>query len=79
MVDIFSYLTIIKQPMDLKTVQDKLTNGLYANRHEFVKDVRLIVSNCLLYNGPDSPMGAIAKRFDSAFTSSEYFQAAMIS
>lgn len=36
-------------------------------RHEFVKDIKLIVKNCILYNGPNSHMGVEAKRFESYF------------
>jgi hypothetical protein len=35
-----SYLTVIKQPMDLATAQAKLSNGLYTTRQDFVKDIR---------------------------------------
>lgn len=66
-----SYLKVIKQPMDLKTIQGKLDNGLYSTRHEFVKDVKLIVKNCLLYNGPESHMGTEAIRFDALFTNGQ--------
>lgn len=65
------YLTIIKEPMDLQTVQAKLDSGMYANRNEFVKDIKLIVSNCIQYNGAASQMGALGKKFDSVFTNSE--------
>lgn len=62
-----SYLSIIKQPMDLSTTQAKLSNGLYATRQEFVKDIRLIVSNCILYNGSQSPLAHAAKQFEAYF------------
>lgn len=57
--------------MDLSTIQGKLDNGLYAARHDFVKDVRLIVKNCILYNGANSPMGAEAKRFEAFFNNGQ--------
>jgi hypothetical protein len=62
-----SYLTVIKQPMDLATAQAKLSNGLYTTRQDFVKDIRLIVSNCVLFNGVQSPIGHAAKQFESVF------------
>lgn len=66
-----SYLTVIKHPMDLKTIQGKLDNGLYSTRHDFVKDVKLIVKNCLDYNGSQSHLGTEAMRFDALFTNSQ--------
>jgi hypothetical protein len=62
-----SYLTIIKKPMDLSTAQAKLSSGQYTTRQDFVKDIRLIVSNCILYNGSQSTLGHAAKQFESMF------------
>jgi len=48
------YHTMIKEPMDLGTVDHKLSNGLYKNLaslgDEFHKDVLLTFNNALLYN-----------------------------
>lgn len=64
--------------MDLQTAQAKLDNGLYANRQEFVRDIKLIVSNCLLYNGPKSEMGMEGKRFEKVFTNREFISASPV-
>lgn len=63
-----SYPSIVKHPMDLQTIEAKLNSGIYANRQDFVRDMKLIVSNCLLYNGAASMMGTAGKKFDSLFT-----------
>lgn len=53
-----TYKKIIKQPMDIASIKKKLdgSNG-YKSREEFVEDVRLIFSNCELFNEDDSPVG----------------------
>lgn len=45
-----NYGLIIKKPMDLNTVMKKLKNLQYNSKQEFVDDIMLIWSNCLLYN-----------------------------
>jgi hypothetical protein len=44
------YFLIVKHPMDLGTVQDKLKRSLYGTAEEFAADMRLVFSNCRLYN-----------------------------
>ena len=43
------YTTVVKQPMDLKTIQSKANRGEYATAAEFEADVRLIFKNCYEY------------------------------
>lgn len=45
-----NYGLIIKNPMDLNTVMKKLKLFAYNSKSEFVDDLMLIWSNCLLYN-----------------------------
>ncbi len=47
---LFDYPQIVKQPMDMGTVQDKLDKNEYKNATEFAKDMILIWDNSLLYN-----------------------------
>ncbi|KAH9950519.1 hypothetical protein B0H21DRAFT_881323 [Amylocystis lapponica] len=73
------YLTIIKHPMDLATIDKKLSssnpakpdpnsaNPRYYHAHEFIADVRLIFSNCLTFNGPDHPVSQMGKRVEAVF------------
>ncbi|XP_039293213.1 transcription initiation factor TFIID subunit 1 [Nilaparvata lugens] len=49
------YYTVIKTPMDLDTIAKKVKSHKYHNRHEFLADVELILENCTIYNGKDSP------------------------
>lgn len=44
------YFDIVQSPMDLSTMQFKLSDGHYANRDEFRRDLKLVVANAELYN-----------------------------
>ncbi|WUR04661.1 bromodomain-containing protein [Vairimorpha necatrix] len=48
------YYEIIKNPMDLKTIKDKLDNKMYQNIDEFTNDLKLIVDNCHKFNDSGS-------------------------
>ena len=62
------YSDIILEPMDISTVKKKLRSGAYdADSSEFIKDIRLIGKNCLLYNIPDSDISICAQRFLDVF------------
>ncbi|KAH9914860.1 Bromodomain-containing protein, partial [Fomitopsis serialis] len=73
------YPSIVKHPMDFSTVGRKLTasnaskpspnlvNPRYYNAEDFIADVRLIFTNCGLFNGPDHPITATGKRVEAVF------------
>lgn len=44
------YYEIIKNPMDLQTIGDKLKNNAYKEPWQFVDDVGLMFDNAWLYN-----------------------------
>jgi len=48
-----TYPDIIKQPMDLGTVETKLRNNEYYSIQACVDDLQLIVDNARKFNGPD--------------------------
>lgn len=52
------YNVIIKEPMDFSTVKEKLAAHRYSNMQHFLNDIELIFSNCILYNGQESPVVA---------------------
>ena len=57
-----TYKKVIKTPMDIATIKKKLdlpvnSAASYKSRDEFVEDVRLIFSNCEVFNEDDSPVG----------------------
>lgn len=61
------YLDIIKKPMDLGTVNRKLSNGEYASYEEFTSDVTLIFQNCYKYNPPDHDVVGYCKQLQEVF------------
>lgn len=54
------YLKIVKVPMDLGTVSQKLNSDQYASMDAFFDDVLLIWSNCMLYNADGSEVFKMA-------------------
>jgi E1A/CREB-binding protein len=55
------YFDIIKNPMDLGTINKKLEKGEYTSVEAFDKDVRLTFDNAMLYNELNSPVHTMAK------------------
>jgi len=55
------YRKVIKKPMDLASIQQKLNAHKYQNEEEFVADVELIMTNCHKFNEDDSPVGKAAQ------------------
>jgi len=49
-LNIPTYFQVIKKPMDLSTVRQKLDNGLYEKAKDFEEDVRLVFKNCYKFN-----------------------------
>ena len=45
------YYSIIRKPMDLQKMEEKLDTGEYSSFSTFKADFQLIVDNCYLYNG----------------------------
>ncbi len=44
------YIKIIRKPMDLSTVQNKLKQKIYESVHVVFEDIQLIWDNCKRYN-----------------------------
>lgn len=44
------YFDIVKKPMDLGTIQNRLNSGKYSDPWEYVDDVWLMFDNAWLYN-----------------------------
>lgn len=44
------YFEIVRKPMDLSTIQYKLSSGQYSDPWEYVEDVWLMFDNAWLYN-----------------------------
>ena len=61
------YHQIIKKPMDLGTVKQKIATCAYTDCKEFIADVELVFTNCMLYNGEGSDFGMLAKHLKEEF------------
>lgn len=67
-LNIPDYFNIIKNPMDLNKVRSKLMDTKeYSSSDEFEGDIRLIISNCLLYNGTESDVATMCRGFERLF------------
>ena len=66
-LNIPDYYKIIKEPMDLSTVDNKVRNQVYCSAEEFLYDMNLIFKNCFRYNPPGSPVANMGKRFQEVF------------
>ena len=50
------YCQVIKNPMNLTYVREKVSDYKYETLQDFVQDIELIISNALLYNSdPNNP------------------------
>lgn len=49
-----NYYSIIKKPMDLETMEERLDANRYRTYSQFKSDFQLIVNNCRLYNGTEN-------------------------
>ncbi|XP_066101986.1 protein polybromo-1 isoform X26 [Saccopteryx bilineata] len=48
------YYAIIKEPIDLKTIAQRIQNGNYKSIHAMAKDIDLLAKNAKTYNEPGS-------------------------
>lgn len=62
------YFDIVKEPMDLSTVEKNLRNGLYSNPSQFASDMRKIWNNSFLYNAKGSEI------YQMTVSMSNYFE-----
>ncbi|KAF5319224.1 hypothetical protein D9619_008454 [Psilocybe cf. subviscida] len=52
--NVAGYADIVKRPMDLGTMGDKVARGRYRSLEEFTDDFRLVTGNAKLFNPPGS-------------------------
>ncbi|KAI9365496.1 Bromodomain-containing protein [Zopfochytrium polystomum] len=62
-----NYVDVIKCPMDLSTIQRRLSTCFYKRQTEFMNDLSLMFSNCYLFNGRDSLIGHMAQKLEHYF------------
>ncbi|KXT04006.1 hypothetical protein AC578_9263 [Pseudocercospora eumusae] len=61
------YRQIVKHPMDLGTMTQKLNQGQYGRAAEFKKDFELMVQNCLAFNPPGNAVRDLGISFQREF------------
>ena len=66
-LNIPQYRQIVKHPMDLTTMTQKLRNGEYGKASEFEKDFKQIIENCLLFNPHGNPVRDMGIKFRREF------------
>ncbi|KAI9777109.1 MAG: hypothetical protein M1839_009065 [Geoglossum umbratile] len=66
-LNIPTYPTIVKTPMDISTMEKKLKGDEYATVEEYIADMDLIVSNAVTFNGPDHFVSNSARNLKKAF------------
>ena len=57
------YHQVVKNPMDLSTMGDKLKQGQYSTAVEFKKDFDLMIKNCLTFNPTGNPVRDLGIQF----------------
>ena len=68
-LDIPDYYTIVKTPMDMGTIKNKLKEHKYSKIQEFIDDMELVFYNCRLYNGVETEVGQIGVQIQEEFRS----------
>ncbi|KAJ9137716.1 Bromodomain-containing protein [Pleurostoma richardsiae] len=58
------YYDVIKEPMDLSTMEAKLEADQYSTPEEFIKDAKLIFDNCRRYNSEKTPYVKTANKLE---------------
>ncbi|XP_013922486.1 PREDICTED: nucleosome-remodeling factor subunit BPTF [Thamnophis sirtalis] len=61
------YYGVIKEPMDLSTMEERILKRYYKKVTEFVADMTKIFDNCRYYNPSDSPFYQCAEVLESFF------------
>lgn len=64
------YLERIKNPMDFGTIKVNIEKGVYKYPIEIVQHIRLVASNCRLYNGDKHHFAKWATEFEKKFETS---------
>lgn len=61
------YLVVIKNPIDLGTIREKLESYQYKSKDDFLGDVQLMFNNCYAYNGMESDVSRLARDLQKIF------------
>jgi bromodomain-containing factor 1 len=78
-LNIPNYFQVIKHPMDISKIEEKLKGGQYQSAKAFEADVKLMFSNCYKFNPPSNVVHHWGKQFEEVFnqtlaTKSKWFE-----
>ncbi|KAK7914277.1 Histone acetyltransferase [Apiospora marii] len=62
--DVADYYDVIKEPMDLSTMETRLEADQYETPEAFIKDARLVFDNCRKYNNETTPYAKSANKLE---------------
>jgi len=62
--DVADYYDVIKEPMDLGTMEAKLEADNYATPEDFIRDAKLVFDNCRKYNNETTPYAKSANKLE---------------
>lgn len=62
--EVLDYYDVIKEPMDLGTMESKLEADQYNTPEEFIRDAKLIFDNCRKYNNENTPYAKSANKLE---------------
>lgn len=61
------YRDIVKRPMDLKTIKNRVRDGRINSSNEYHRDICLMFANSLMYNRPNSDIYVMAEEVSCQF------------
>ena len=62
--EVADYYEVIKEPMDLSTMEEKHEKDLYPTPEDFIRDARLIFDNCRRYNNETTAYAKSANKLE---------------
>ena len=66
-LNIPTYFSVIRQPMDFGTIQLKLNQGEYESAREFDQDAQLVFANCYKFNPAGHPIHEVGKQLQHVY------------
>lgn len=66
-LNIPSYSTFVKHPMDISTIEKKISSHQYLNIGKALQDFDLMFENCYTFNGHESAVSLMAKSLQMWF------------
>lgn len=61
------YYNYIRRPMDLSTIERKITADAYETPEQIVEDFNVLVQNCFRFNGKDAVISQMARNIQASF------------